>query len=123
MVKQLRGVQLPLIAGRDAVIFLENGAKARTYPKKINEVRYNRGFLYVTFTTTHSIYMAPIKVIEGPQNPVEEQLIKEGSEVWNSEGGKEYIDGIVDIKDTGIGVRTRTGIFNGKIKLEQYKPE
>lgn len=122
MVKKLLGIELPLVAGSEAHIYMEDGGKYRTFPRKISEVRYSSNVLYVTFATTHSVYTSPIKIITGPQKPIEGQVIREGSEVWNSEGGREYIDGIIEIREDGIGVRTKTGIFKGKVKLESYKP-
>lgn len=123
MIKQLLGIELPLVAGRQAIIYLKSGDRARTFPKKINEIKYESGQLLVTFTTTHSLYQSPIKVLEDPERPVEGQVIREGSEVWNTAGGREHIEGIVDVTEEGIGVRTKTGIFNGKVKLADYKPE
>ena len=123
MVKKLLGLELPLIAGREGIIFLEDGSKAQTFIKKIHEAKYSNGVLYVTFSSVHSLYMAEIDVIERPLRPIEKQLIREGEEVSSKEGGKELIESIIEITESGIGVRTKTGIFCGKVKLAEKMPE
>ncbi len=122
MVKQLTGLQLPIIPGGEAIIYLADGSKARTYPKKINDIFYDKEQLWITFTTLNSVYTGVVDVINPSKELYNGQLIKRGATVVSSEGGRETIDDIVWVKKDGIQVRTKTGIFNGKISLRGTKP-
>lgn len=122
MIKRLKGLELPLKPGEKAIIYLESGEKAKTYPKAINEMIYDKGRFQITFTTTNSTYVGYVKVNEPSAEMYDGFIIKKGSTVFTLSGEEEIVEEILDVRKDGIKIKTGTGTFDGIVSLLEDRP-
>lgn len=115
MIKKLKNLRLPLEKDKEVIIFLQDGTKARTYPKRIDEVSIEEGQILVTFTTRNSVYQ--VSFVSKDKEP---QVIKPGELIYiQIEDGymTETIEEIIYISKEKIQIRTESGIYEGYINI------
>jgi hypothetical protein len=118
MTKTVKKIELPLVAGQPAVIVMENGDRCQTHPKKIDSVICMDGAVEVTFTTINSIYKGFVLISSPVPTYRIGQSIKKGDKVISINNTEEIVDDIVDVTQDGITIRTKSGLFKGRIGLE-----
>lgn len=113
--KTALGIELPVSVGRKTVIVLPDGKKAVTFPKMINSISYNEGYIFITFTTKNSLYRdIPIRIM--PQyGYYNGQFIAPGYGVMNGQGEVVTVNEIVEINNSGIIINTDRGGMMGQI--------
>ena len=121
-IKELKGLCLPIFPGREAIIYLADGSIAQTFPRNINNVIYNKGYLWVDFNTTNSRYRGYLIVDEPTDEMFDEQIIRQGELVNTTDGDLEVVKDIIDIREDGIYIRTQKGYYKGLIKLRESRP-
>lgn len=103
MVKMIKDVSLPIRTGEELVITLEDGSRARTFPKEIEEVSLEGEGMTVIFSTKNSVYGVKI-LFDGFFSP---QVIRRGEMVRTAEGA-EAVEEILEVGER-IVIWSRTG--------------
>jgi hypothetical protein len=108
-VKTALGIQLPVIAGEQAVITLENGQQAVTSVKSINAVSYNQGYIFITIETKNSLYQNIPVQVNPDKDFFDGQIIKSGENVTTGFGTSICVSSIIEVNSKGIRVYDNKG--------------
>lgn len=111
-------MSLPIVVGQPVKVKL-NGKSVQTAPEKINRIEYMRGVMYVTFTSSNSIYeKVPVK-IKALKSYRDGEVIEKGSTIKTMTYSTQ-VESIEQILEDKIIIRDKSdNVFATAIFLEQ----
>jgi hypothetical protein len=116
-IKIVRKIMLPLVVDQKVRFIRDDGMECETTPRIIDGILCKEKGLEVTFTTDNSTYRGLVPMTSKVQEYILGQEFSRGKKVVNTYNEQEVIESVREVREDGILIRTKNGLFKGLVKL------